>query len=97
MKGDFETFTPDEYESGKAEGYRLIDAAIQPALKKAEFVDLVKVTGPVVGLDKEEKLLLVCTKGKRAYMLQNRLKQFGYVNTKVLEGGTAFNHFEDEE
>lgn len=97
MKGNFETFTPDEYESGEAEEYRLIDAALQPTLKGAEFVDLGKVTGPVDSLGKDEKLLLVCTKGKRAYMLQNRLKQFGYTNTRVLEGGTTFNNFDDEE
>lgn len=97
LDGNFETVTPEEYENGDAEGYRLIDAAIQPSLKTAEFVDLTKVTGPVEGLDKEEKLLLVCTKGKRAYMLQNRLKHFGYTNTKVLEGGTTFNKVEDEE
>ena len=40
---------------------------------------------------KDEKLLLVCAKGKRAYMLQNRLKYFGYTNTLVLEGGTTLN------
>ena len=43
------------------------------------------------GLDPQEKLLLVCSKGKRAYLLQNRLKYYGYTNTKVLEGGTLFN------
>ena len=40
------------------------------------------------GLD--DKLLLVCTKGKRAYLLQNRLKHYGYTNTLVLEGGSNF-------
>ena len=43
------------------------------------------------GFGKEEKLLLVCAKGKRAYMVQNRLKYYGYTNTRVLEGGTTFN------
>lgn len=54
-------------------------------------MDLSKVKGEVPGLDREEKLLLVCSKGKRAYMLQNRLKHYGYTNTLVLEGSTAFN------
>ena len=35
-------------------------------------------------------MLLVCNKGKRAYLVQNRLKAFGYTNTKVLEGGNLF-------
>lgn len=96
LSGSFETFTPQEYENGGAEAYRMIDAALQPSLPGAEYLDLEKVTGPVEGLDKEEKLLLVCAKGKRAYMLQNRLKQFGYTQTKVLEGGTTFNQLEEE-
>lgn len=96
LSGSFETFTPQEYENGEAEAYRMIDAALQPSLPGAEYLDLEKVTGPVAGLDKEEKLLLVCAKGKRAYMLQNRLKQFGYTQTKVLEGGTTFNQLEEE-
>ena len=96
LSGSFETFTPQEYENGEAEAYRMIDAALQPSLPGVEYLDLEKVTGPVEGLDKEEKLLLVCAKGKRAYMLQNRLKQFGYTQTKVLEGGTTFNQLEEE-
>ena len=36
-------------------------------------------------------MLLVCSKGKRAYLVQNRLRPYGYANTRVLEGGTLFN------
>ena len=50
-----------------------------------------KVTGPVEGFGKDEKLLLVCARGKRGYFLQNRLKYYGYTNTQVLEGGITFN------
>jgi rhodanese-related sulfurtransferase len=57
-------------------------------------LDLAKIKGEVDGLGRDEKLLLVCAKGKRAYMLQKRLKHFGYTNTKVLEGGTTFNDLE---
>ena len=52
---------------------------------------LEEVNGPVEGLGKDEKLLLVCVKGKRGYLLQNRLKHYGYTNTVVLEGATFFN------
>ena len=48
----------------------------------------------VEGLDPEDKLLLVCNKGKRAYLLQNRLKFYGYKHTKVLEAGITFNDVE---
>ncbi len=91
LSGAFETFTPAEYAAGAAKGYRIIDVQPQPALPGATWVDLGKVTGPVEGLGKEEKLLLVCAKGRRGYFLQNRLKAYGYTNTRVLEGGATFN------
>lgn len=97
MSGEFETVTPKEFADGAAEGYQIVDAAIQPSLKNAPYIDLTKIDGPVDGFDKDAKLLLVCAKGKRAYMVQNRLKHFGYTNTKVLEGGTTFNSVEEEE
>lgn len=89
--GAFETFTPAEYAAGAAKGYRVIDVQPEPKIFGAEWVDLGKVTGELEGIAKDEKLLLVCAKGKRGYFLQNRLKHFGYTNTKVLEGGEFFN------
>ena len=74
-----------------AEGYKVIDASLKPTLEGVEFINLEEVDGELEGHPKDEKLLLVCAKGKRAYMLQNRLKYYGYTNTKVLEGGSAFN------
>ena len=91
MSGAFETFTPAEYLAGKSKGYRVIDVQPQPAIYGAEWVDLGKVKGELDGIGKDEKLLLVCAKGKRGYFLQNRLKHFGYTNTRVLEGGAFFN------
>lgn len=96
IRGTFETFTPAEYEAGAAEGYRVIDACLAPSIEGAAYVELTTVEGPVDGLDPKEKLLLVCNKGKRAYLLQNRLKYYGYKNTRVLEGGIAFNDVEAE-
>ena len=80
--------------NGKAKGYKVIDASINPSIDGALYFDLAKVDGEIPELPKDEKLLLVCTKGKRAYMLQKRLKHFGYTNTLVLEGGTTFNELE---
>ena len=85
IQGNFETFTPAEYAAGAAEGYRVVDGCLVPSIEGAPYVELTDVTGPVDGLDPEEKLLLVCNKGKRAYLLQNRLKSYGYKNTRVLE------------
>lgn len=91
MEDQFNTFTPVEYADGAAEDYRIIDCAIQPSLPAYPYLDLTKIDGEVPGFGKDEKLLLVCAKGKRAYMVQNRLKYYGYTNTRVLEGGTTFN------
>ena len=91
MSGRFETFTPAEYLAGKAKGYRVIDVQPEAKIFGATWVDLGKVNGELDGIAKNEKLLLVCTKGKRGYFLQNRLKFYGYTDTKVLEGGEYFN------
>lgn len=94
INGKFETFTPAEYADGAAEGYKVVDACLAPSIAGAPYVELTTVEGTVEGLDQEEKLLLVCNKGKRAYLLQNRLKFYGYKNTRVLEGGITFNNVE---
>lgn len=91
MSGAFETFTPAEYLAGKAKDYRVIDVQPEAKIFGATWVDLGKVNGEIEGIGKDEKLLLVCTKGKRGYFLQNRLKYYGYTNTRVLEGGEYFN------
>ncbi|EOS47021.1 hypothetical protein C810_01857 [Lachnospiraceae bacterium A2] len=94
INGKFETFTPAEYAKGAAEGYKVVDACLAPSIEGAPYVELTTVEGPVDGLGPEENILLVCNKGKRAYLLQNRLKFYGYKNTKVLEGGITFNDVE---
>lgn len=91
MDGRLDSFTPAEFMEGKAEGYRIVDAAITPKIAGAPYVDFTSINGEVKGLSKEEKLLLVCDKGKRAYLMQNRLRFYGYTNTKVLEGGLTVN------
>ena len=97
INGEFETITPVEFKEGKAEGYKIIDTSISPTLKTAPYVDLTKVEGVLPEYNTDENLLLVCAKGKRAYMLQNRLKFYGYKNTKVLEGGLTFNEIDEDE
>lgn len=94
LRGTFETFSPAEYAAGAAEGYKIIDTSLSPSIEGAPYVELTTVNGPIAGLALDEKLLLVCNKGKRAYLLQNRMKHYGYTNTKVLEGGITFNEVE---
>lgn len=91
LNGDLKSMTPAEYAAGKAEGYRVLDVAPAPTIRGAEYIELANVNGELPGIGKDEKLLLVCAKGKRGYFLQNRLRHFGYRNTVVLEGATFFN------
>ena len=90
LSGAFETFTPAEFAQGLAKDYRIVDASLKPTIEGAPYVDLTSVTGPLKDFGPEEKLLLICNKGKRAYLLQNRLKAFGYQHVKLLEGGNLF-------
>ena len=91
LSGALETFTPAEYAAGAARGYTVLDVQQKASIAGAQWIDLSKVNGPIDGLDLNAKLLLVCTKGKRGYFLQNRLKAYGYTNTRVLEGGVTVN------
>lgn len=91
LNGVIETMTPAEYLAGKAKGYQVLDVAPVPTIRGARYINLAEVNGELAGIGKDEKLLLVCAKGKRGYFLQNRLKHFGYTNTLVMEGGATFN------
>jgi len=97
MDGDLESMTPVEFAAGAAEDYKIVDVSLAPSIDNAPYVDLSKINGEVEGLGKDEKILLVCAKGKRAYMAQNRLKFYGYTNTRALEGGLTFNEIDTEE
>ncbi|MCI9023407.1 MAG: FAD-dependent oxidoreductase [Dorea sp.] len=89
--GSLDSMSPAEYAAGAAKGYTVLDVQPAPAIPNARWIDLAAVNGPIEGIEKDVKLLLVCAKGKRGYFLQNRLKACGYTNTKVLEGGAFFN------
>lgn len=91
IDGTLETVTPKEFMEHQADDYQMIDASASPSIPNAEYVDLTKVNGVLPQYPVDSKLLLVCAKGKRAYLLQNRLKYYGYQNTRVLEGGLTFN------
>ena len=91
INGDMDSFTPVEYKEGKAQGYTVLDVSINPTLEGKEYVNFTKIDGVLPNHPTDENILLVCAKGKRAYLTQNRLKYYGYTNTKVLEGGVTFN------
>lgn len=97
MAGELDSIGPKEYLDGAAEGYRIVDCGMAPSIEGAPYLDVAEIQGEVPGFGKDEKLLLVCAKGKRAYLTQNRLKFYGYTNTKVLEGGLSVNEVEVSE
>ena len=86
LSGAMQSMTPAQYAAGAAEGYTVIDVNPSPPSGAPSSWTSPKWEGPIEGIGKEEKLLLVCGRGKRAYFLQNRLKFYGYENTLVLEG-----------
>lgn len=89
LTGRLVSFTPAEYAQGAAKDYLLIDAHPAATIPGATWMDF----GKLKELDypKDAKLLLVCARGKRGYLLQNKLRHLGYTNTRVLEGGATFN------
>ena len=94
LDGALESITPAEYAGGAAEGYEVVDCGRVPFISGKRYMGLTTIDGPMDGFGREDKILLVCNKGKQAYLAQNRLKFYGYSNTKVLEGGAAFTEFE---
>ena len=97
ISGGLDSFTSAEYAAGLADDYKIVDVSINPSLEGAPYVDLTKIAGPLPEYGTGDKLLLVCAKGKRAYLTQNRMKFYGYDNTKVLEAGHIFNEIDIEE
>ena len=66
IDGTLVSMTPAEYAAGKAKDYKVIDVSPVPSIRGARFVELSKVNGELEGLDKEDKLLLVCVKEREA-------------------------------
>lgn len=91
LEGDLVSITPMEYLEGKADDYTVVDVSVVPTIKGAQHVDFTTINGEIEGLKKDEKILLVCNRGKRAYFAQNRMRHYGYTNTFVLEGSTMAN------
>lgn len=92
LDGDLESLSLSEVR--KLSEPTLIDVSKAPALPSLRYLAVPEISGPVEGLPKDQPVVLVCAKGKQAYLAQNRLRRYGYKNTRVLEGGSTFNEVE---
>ena len=73
------------------DSYKVVDVNKAPTIEDALFVDLTKIEGKIEGLEYDDKILLVCQRGKRAYLAYNRMKYYGYKDISILEGGLSLN------
>ena len=73
------------------EDYKLADVNKKSQLEGIPFIDLSTINGKLDEFEYDDKILLVCARGKRAYLAYNRMKHFGYKDVQILEGGLALN------
>lgn len=95
INNESEFFTPAEFTETRKEDLKIIDAGVSPPLKNVPVVYLTELGKNPENISKDEEILLVCKRGKGAYLTQCRLKSHGYKKTKVLEGGSTFNKIEE--
>lgn len=90
IDGDVKTLRYEEFLNNQ-ESYKLADVNKTPKLEGVTYIDLAQLNGKIGGFELDDKILLVCARGKRAYLAYNRMKHFGYKDVQVLEGGLALN------
>lgn len=90
IDGDVKTLRYEEFLNNQ-ESYKLADVNKTPQLEGVTYIDLTQLNGKIDGFELDDKILLVCARGKRAYLAYNRMKHFGYKDVQVLEGGLALN------
>ena len=76
--GEFITIdarTPDEYKGGHIEGAVNIDVSVP------------SFAGEIVKLDKNKKYLVYCNTGNRSFFASNMMRNSGFNNVFLLEGG----------
>lgn len=91
IEGVLDSFTPYEYMMGKAKEYTVIDVNNTPTIPGAKFAPFDKLEEIFKDAPKDAKLLLVCARGRKSYLVQNRMKAMGFTATKSLEGGVNLN------
>lgn len=91
LTGRMDSISPAEYASGAANDYRLVDAHPTPSIPGLPWFNLSNSEESSRQFKQDEKLLMVCAKGRRGYLSQNKLRALGFTQVKTLEGGAGFN------
>ena len=74
-----------------SDSYKIVDVNKVPTLENALYLDLSSIDGKIENLNYDDKIILVCSRGKRAYLTYNRMKYYGYKDVSILEGGLSLN------
>ena len=90
IDGDVKVVKYNEYLQNQ-DMYKLADAGKKHQVLSIPYIDLTKIDGKVEGFELDDKILLICARGKRAYLTYNIMKHYGYQDVQILEGGLALN------
>ena len=77
-------------EANRRTGWVKLDVGKSPVNPKLPYHPVEKINGPIEGIPFDAPILLFCAKGKNSYLAQVKLRNLGYTDTFVLEGGVTF-------
>lgn len=95
LQGRLVSINPSQLKTAVQEA-EIIDASKVPSIPSAVYVDYTTMDVEHLPFGSDQNVILVCNRGRKAYLTQNRLKQKGLYNSVVLEGGTTFTPFDEE-
>ncbi len=72
-----------------------LDVMKTATLRQYRSMPVKTIHGPIPGVDFKQPIVLLCEKGKQGYLAQRKLREYGYENTVVLEGGVEFYNIEE--
>lgn len=90
INNDVKIVKYEDYIKNK-DNYKIVDVNKVHTLEDELFIDLSNINGKIDGLEYDDKILLVCQRGKRAYLTYNRMNHYGYKDVSILEGGLVLN------
>lgn len=74
------------------DSWTVLDVGKTQVIPQLRHVAVDSINGEIPGVPTDAKIALICMEGKNSYMAENRMKNYGYNNVYVVEGGTVFNN-----